>query len=149
MAIQPSIIHVVSYSEADHAATAEEVIESCKMANWVIRTCLKGMPDMTADPEVQRRKQQLMAEAMVIVEAIRDLRAGKVEDPLFDPSTLTDAIKIGLLDAPQMKNNLYVPGRVRTRVQNGAIVAVDEDGKLLSERERVQRVLAWAERMGT
>ena len=115
------------------------------MANWVIRTCLKGMPDMTADPEVQARKQQLMAEAMVIVEAIRNLGGGQVEDPLFDPPTLTYAIKIGLLDAPQMKNSKYVPGQTKTKVQNGAIVAVDEDGKVLSERERVQHVLTRAE----
>lgn len=145
MAIQPSVIHVVSYSEADHAASAEEVIESCKMTQWVIQTCLKGMPDMTADPEVQRRKAQLVTEAMVIVEAIRELGAARVEDPLFDPATLAYAVKIGLLDAPQLKNNLYVPGQVRTRVSNGAIVAVDEDGNVLTERERVRRIFAQAE----
>jgi hypothetical protein len=150
MAIRPAIVHVVSYSEADHAASAEEVIESCKMAQWVIHTCLNGMPDMAADPEIQRRKGQLVAEAMAIVDAIRELGADRVEDPLFDPATLANAIKIGLLDAPQMKNNLYVPGQVRTRVSQGAIVAVDEEGNILTEQERIRRVFARAEaKIGT
>jgi hypothetical protein len=136
MAIQPSIIHVVSYSEADHAAGAEEVIASCKMAQWVIQTCVKGVPDMTADPEVQRRKSQLVNEAMVIVNAIQKLGADRVDDPLFDPATLAYAVKIGLLDAPQLKNNLYARGQVQTRVHNGAIMAVDEDRNILTEPTR-------------
>ncbi|MBN2677318.1 MAG: methionine synthase, partial [Anaerolineaceae bacterium] len=36
MALKPHIIHVVSQSEADHAATAADVIEACTMAKWVI-----------------------------------------------------------------------------------------------------------------
>ena len=142
MALRPSIVHVVGYCEADHAATAEEVIESCRMANRVIETCLRGAPDMTADPEVQRRKDELVEETMVVIEAIRQLGAGKVEDPLFDPAILAYAVKIGLLDAPQLKNNPYVPGQVRTRAINGAIVAVDEGGNPLTERERIGRIFA-------
>ncbi len=148
MAIRPAIVHVVSYSEADHAASAEEVIESCKMANWVIRTCLKGAPDMTADPEVQRRKDQLVKETLVLIHAIRELGAGRVEDPLFDPTTLAYAVKIGLLDAPQLKNNPYVPGQVNTRAVKGAILAIGEGGNPLAEEERIRRVLARAEAAG-
>lgn len=142
MALRPSILHVVGYCEADHAATAEEVIESCKMANRVIETSLKGAPDMTADPEVQRRKDELVAETMVVIEAIRQLGAGKVEDPLDDAAVLAHAVKIGLLDAPQLKNNPYVPGQVKTRAVNGAIVAVDEGGNPLTEKERIGRIFA-------
>ncbi len=145
MSLRPSIVHVVGYCEADHAASAEEVIESCKMANWVIQTALKGAPDMTADPEVQRRKDELVEETMVLIDAIRGLGAGRVEDPLFDPATLAYAVKIGLLDAPQLKNNPYVPGQVRTRAINGAIVAVDEAGRPMSEKERIRRIFAQAE----
>ncbi len=148
MALKPSIVHVVGYCEADHAATAEEVIESCKMANWVIQTCLKGMPDMTADPEVQRRKKELIEETMVLIDAIRALGAGRAEDPLTDPATLALAVKIGLLDAPQLKNNPYARGQVKTRAINGAIVAVDDRGRPLSEKERIRQVLAQVEAEG-
>jgi len=142
MALRPSIVHVVGYCEADHAATPEEVIESCKMATKVIQNCLYGMPDMTKDPEVQRRKDELIEEAMVIVEAIKQLGAGKAEDPLSDPDILARAVEIGLLDAPQLKGNPYACGKVRTRIVNGANYAVDEEGNILSEKERVKRIFA-------
>lgn len=140
MALKPSIVHVVSYVEAHHAATPEDVIESCKMARKVITNCLYGMPDMTADPEVQRRKDELVEEAMVIIEAIRQLGKGKAEDPLADPDVLARAVEIGLLDAPQLKGNPYAPGQVKTRAINGAIVAVDEGGNILTEKERIRRI---------
>jgi len=142
MALKPSIVHVVGYVEAHHAATADDVIESCKMARKVIQNCLYGMPDMTTDPEVQRRKDELVEEAMIIVEAIRQLGKGKAEDPLTDPDVLTQAVEIGLLDAPQLKGNPYACGQVRTRIINGANYAVDEEGRILSERERIERIFA-------
>jgi len=58
MALKPDIIHVVSYVEAHRAASAEDVIESCKIARYVIQSCIEGMPDMSADMKVQRRKSE-------------------------------------------------------------------------------------------
>jgi len=140
MAMRPSIVHVVGYTEADHAVNADEAIESCRMATQVIDTCLKGAPDPTVAPEVQRRKEELVSETMVIVDAIRQMGTEVSDDPLFDPAVLAQAVKIGLLDAPQLVNNPYAPGRVRTRNVDGAIVAVDEQGRPLSEKERLERI---------
>ena len=36
-ALRPQILHVVSFSEADHAATADDVIESCKIVKGVLK----------------------------------------------------------------------------------------------------------------
>ncbi|NMC54466.1 MAG: cobalamin B12-binding domain-containing protein, partial [Chloroflexi bacterium] len=36
MALQPDIVHVVGFTEADHAATADDVIESCQLARRAI-----------------------------------------------------------------------------------------------------------------
>ncbi|GAB4407455.1 MAG: hypothetical protein Kow00123_20390 [Anaerolineales bacterium] len=141
MALRPAIVHVVGYCEANHAATPEDVIESCKMARQVIQTALAGQPDMTQDAEVQRRKDELVREAMVIVDAIRQLGSG-VADPLTDVEVLARAVEIGLLDAPQLKGNPHACGKVRTRPVNGAIVAVDEEGKPLTESERVAKIFA-------
>ncbi len=140
MALRPAIVHVVAYVEAHHAATADEVIESCKMAHQVIRNALAGAPDMTLDPDVQRRKDELVEEAMVIVGAIRELGKGASEDPLLDPKVLARAVEIGILDAPQLKGRPYAAGKVRTRVINGANYAVDEEGRILKERERIKRI---------
>ncbi len=139
MAVQPHIVHVVGYTEADHAATADEVIESARMAGYVAEVALRGSPDMAADPRIQERKEDLVAETHVLLDAIRAL-ALDLDEPLTDPATLARAVEVGLLDAPQLVNNPFAPGAIRTRSIDGAICAVDESGRPLSERERVARL---------
>lgn len=141
MALRPAIVHVVGYTEADHAATAAEVIESATMVQQVIETALYGQPDLTADPVVQQRANELVAEAQVLIEAIRRLGADAAEDPLSDPATLARAVMVGLLDAPQLQRNRFARGRIRTHALNGAIVAVDEHGHPLHETTRIRQLL--------
>ena len=50
MALKPDIVHMVGHTEADHAATAEDVIEASRMARRAIENAVRGAPDMTADP---------------------------------------------------------------------------------------------------
>src|SRR5690606_33496426 len=101
MSVKPHIIHVVGYTEADHAATAAEVIESAQMAGYVAEVALRGGPDVTADPGVQERQEELLADTHVLVDAIPAL-SPDLDAPLADPATLARALKIGLLDAPQL-----------------------------------------------
>ncbi len=79
---------------------------------------------MTLDPQVQSRKRQLVEETHRLLNLIRSLGSNQF-DPLSDPATLARAVGIGLLDAPQLVNNPFAQGRVRTRSINGAILAVD------------------------
>ena len=138
MALRPAIVHIVGYTEADHAATAAEVIESSVMAQQVIGTALYGQPDMTADPGVQARAGELVEEAHVLLEAIRRLGADAAEDPLSDPATLARAVQAGLLDAPQLQRNRFARGEIRSRTINGAVLAVDAEGHPLTERQRLK-----------
>lgn len=138
MALRPAIVHIVGYTEADHAATAAEVIESSVMAQQVIGTALYGQPEMTADPGVQARAGELVEEAHVLIEAIRRLGADAVEDPLGDPATLARAVQAGLLDAPQLQRNRFARGEIRSRTTNGAVLAVDAEGHPLTERQRLK-----------
>jgi len=124
MSVQPHIIHVVGYTEANHAANADEVIESALMTQEVVETALRGTPDMTADPQVQTRKRQLIDQTRRLIDQIAAL-GGDHPDPLTDPGTLARAVAAGLLDAPQLVNNPYALGQVRTRSVNGAIIAVE------------------------
>jgi len=137
MALRPQIIHVVSHTEAHHAATADDVIEACGLARRAIENALRGQPDMTADPAIQRRKDQLIHEAQVALDAIRTVAAPGVTDPLADPATLARAVACGILDAPQLRNNSFAPGQVVTRMVDGACVAVDSAGKPLTETQRI------------
>jgi methylmalonyl-CoA mutase cobalamin-binding subunit len=142
MALEPALVHVVGYTEADHAATADEVIESATMAQHVIETAIEGQPDMTWDPRVQERAEELVNEAHVLIDAIRDLGGEGVDDPLCDPATLARAVTSGLLDSPQLQRSAYARGLIRTRALDGAIVAVDDAGHPVSERERIRRLQA-------
>lgn len=139
MALRPHIVHVVGYTEAHHAATAEEVIEACKLARRAIENALNGQPDMAADPRVQERKAELMREAQVTLRAICALASPDVHDPLIDPATLARAVTAGVLDAPHLRNNPFARGQIVTRRDaRGACVAVDPaSGRALSEEERI------------
>lgn len=140
MALRPSIIHVVGYTETDHAATAAEVIESATMAQQVIDTALHGQPDMLSDRVIQDRVEGLLSEAQVLLAAIQRLGADTAPDPLADPATLARAVQTGLLDAPQLLRNPFARGQIRTRALNGALVAVDEAGRPLGEEERIRQL---------
>jgi hypothetical protein len=141
MALKPHIVHVVGYSEAHHAATAEDVIASCKLARRAIENALSGQPDMAADPQVQERRASLVAEVQITLEAIAALASPDVADPLTNPQTLARAVTTGILDAPQLKNNPFARGQAYTRVIRGASQAVDPDGQPLSEVERLKPYL--------
>jgi hypothetical protein len=87
-----------------------------------------------------------MREARVTLEAIQNLESRSTDagqpDPLSDATTLAGAVKIGILDAPQLKGNPFARGRIVTRIDaRGACVAVDPlEGGPLSEEERISHL---------
>jgi hypothetical protein len=83
----------------------------------------------------------LVQQAEVTLRAIKTIADPAVKDAWIDPATLAKAVKVGLLDAPQLRNNRFAPGRVRTRIINGASVAVDENQKQLDEETRIHQIL--------
>ncbi|MGQ9780161.1 MAG: cobalamin B12-binding domain-containing protein [Bacillota bacterium] len=139
LALKPEIVHVVGYCEADHAATPSEIIESCRIVRGVLRAGLSGLPDMTRDEEVERRRRELVREAKILLDTIRALGEG-VDDPLCDPATLARAVRLGLFDAPHLAGNPGACGRIRTRIIGGACLAVDETGRPLGEEERIAAI---------
>jgi methylmalonyl-CoA mutase cobalamin-binding subunit len=141
MALQPHIVHVVGHSEAHHAATAAEVIQACKMASRAIENALAGQPDMGADPEIQARREQLVYEAQVTLQAIRDLAGSEVADPLTDPGNLSQAVRVGILDAPHLQNNPFARGQIRTRILEGRCETIDSSGDPLTENQRTNQIL--------
>ncbi|MDK2930276.1 MAG: hypothetical protein PWR07_407 [Bacillota bacterium] len=145
MALRPHIVHVVSFVEADHAATPADIIEAVKIARGAIRQGLLGLPDMASDPRVAARKDELVAEARVILDAVREIARPGCNDPWTDPVTLGRAVRIGLLDAPHLAGNPVARGKVVTRMVDGACRAWDPGSDtVLDERDRVRRLLAEA-----
>lgn len=141
MAIEPHILHVVGYCEAHHAATPDDIIESCKIVRGVIRNCLQGMPDMTKDKEVQYRKNELIKEAKYLLKSLNTISPNS-DNPWSDPYTIAKAIGIGILDAPHLRGNKNAKGTLDTRIINGACYAYDSHKeKVLTEKERIDRIL--------
>ena len=139
MALKPHIIHVVGASEAHHATSAEELIESVSIARRVIQNALRGIPDMTYDPSIQKRKNELLSEVKLTLNAIRLLSNNDDKDPLSDPGTLTRAVERGVLDAPHLQGNSIAQGKIMTQTINGRCLAIDADNlKPITEMERLK-----------
>ena len=139
MALRPHIVHVVAHCEAHHAATPDDVIESCKIAQRSIENALQGQPDMTCDPQVQDRRRQLVSEAQVLLGAIRKLGSSNHANSLTQPSVLARAVTMGLLDAPNLRNNRFARGAIRTITDpQGRCVAIDGERNFLTEEQRIR-----------
>lgn len=140
MALRPDIIHIVGHTEADHAATGADIIDAAQMARRSIENAMM-QPDLTADPEVQKRRDELMKQAKVTLDAIKSIAPASISDPWTDPATLAKAVSLGIMDAPQLRNNEYARGEIITRIdERGACVVVDENGKSITESERMKNL---------
>ncbi len=141
MALKPNIIHVVGFTEADHAATPEDVIESCTIARRAVENSMRGAPEMLSDPKIKARIEWLVNGANFTLDAIRSLSQNSNIDPLIDPVVLTKAVSLGIMDAPQLKNNPYARGSISTRIIDGCCKAINSAGKPVPEKNRIDNLL--------
>ena len=141
MALKPHIVHIVGHTEAHHAATAEDVIDASRMARRAIENALAGQPNMMMDPVLIKRRDELVSESRLTLQAIRKLNSGKEGDPFTSPENLAETLKKGILDAPHLKNNQFARGEIITRIINGACEAVDQHGKKISETDRLKQFI--------
>ncbi len=141
MNVKPHIVHVVGFSEADHAAKPEDVIESGKIVRGVIRCTLHGMADMSQDKSVLERKDELISEAKFLLRTIKELYS-ESNDPWSDPAVLADSIKRGFIDAPHLRGNPSAKGMLETRIIDGKCLAYSRKlGRAISEEERLSELL--------
>jgi hypothetical protein len=142
LALKPHILHVVGFSEADHAATADDVIEACRIVHGVMRNAFLGMPNVLADPYIRQTYESLLAEATLLLGTIE--RFGEAlgrPDPLTDPVTIAQAIRAGIIDAPHLSGQPCARGAVRTAPVGGRCRSVDREGRPISERDRLRAAL--------
>lgn len=147
MQLAPDIVHIVGFSEADHAATADEVIEAARMVQGLLRNTAAGLPQAASDQAVAGRRAELNREARVLLRAVAHFGGGSSVRPderaaLTDPQTLTRAVARGLLDAPQLSGRPGASGSLRTELIGDAWRAVDSDGRPVTEEQRLQALAA-------
>jgi hypothetical protein len=82
-----------------------------------------------------------VAEANHTLQAIQHLGQGTSVDAWVDPSILAKAVMLGVLDAPQLKNNPFALGQIKTRIIHGCCEAIDPQGKPISETERLTKLV--------
>lgn len=144
LAVEPDIIHVVSYCEADHAARPAEIVESCNLVEEAISHADVGRK-YRADPRVQARKDHLIREARDIVEFIPRLAGTRTqrEHPFTSPEVLARLVRFGVFDAPHLKNNSFGRGEIVTRVDDSGCNSWDPTvNQPLKELKRLERLAA-------
>ncbi|WP_438315165.1 methionine synthase [Candidatus Caldatribacterium sp. SIUC1] len=136
--LRPHIVHVVNFSEGDHLARPEEVIESAHIVQGVLKDALFDLPDAAKDPYIAEHRARIKQEALLLLEALKSL--GQEEDPFLDLGVLAGAVTRGLFDAPHLLGNPWAKGKIQTRIVEGMLYPVDEKGRVLSEEERLRRL---------
>ncbi|MFW6338927.1 MAG: cobalamin-binding protein [Alkalispirochaetaceae bacterium] len=136
----PSIIHVVSYSEA-YALADPEVLEESIRITLAAREAYRrlrgqGQIDTVAErPEVRHREEELVTEARTLLRGIHEL----VDDPA-SAEGLYQTFVLGFLAAPYLwegREEFSAASGRRTALIRGAVRCVDGAGRTVSAEQRV------------
>jgi len=148
LALKPDIVHIVSYSEADHAANPSDIIESCKIVSQVINRVLSSNLDFINN-DIMKRKDQLIRQAQEIIHLIPNLAQDleEAKDPYINPTVLNRLVKYGIFDAPHLKNNKFAKGEIQTKIIDGACYSWDSTrDRIYDEIERIKDIGAASNR---
>jgi hypothetical protein len=145
--ISPSMIHLVSYCEADHAATAEDVIESSMLVRRAVRLFKENEPDLKKYleyPIVLQRKDHLLEEAHYVLARIAALSSGDdgLCKTLSNPDALHQALKNQIMTAPGITHPDYLNPSMLTKPNMYGFMdcyAHWEDAAPMREEERLSR----------
>ena len=153
MLIEPSILHLVSYCEADHVATANDVIESSKILRCAAHTFQNNELDIKKAVDwniVNERADFLYKEAMVVLYelvalAVRDksIDTHSLYLYLSEPSVLKKAVQYRYMTAPGIAGKKYANKDILTKVTEYGFLncyEIWEDKKPMNEAKRIRKL---------
>ncbi len=143
LALKLDIVHVVTHSEASHAARPEDIIESCNIVDQVISQVYSSNLNFITE-EIRKRKEELIMQARWIIDLIPKLARTSSErkNPHVNHEVLSSLVKYGIFDAPHLKNNRFAQGKIRTKIINGACYSWDDElQKQVDEIERIKAII--------
>lgn len=151
MMLNPSILHIVSYCEANHAATAEDIIDSSKLVRRAVRIFRKYQNDIMKEmdnPIIVERRKYLVQECSYLLKEIAKLNP-RYEEAITierlaqfvgDANTLSTAIERKIISAPGIINTKYKGDFITSPTKYGMINLVDDhiSKNIISEKHRIE-----------
>lgn len=150
MCMDPHIIHIVSYCEANYAARPEDIIDSSKLIRRAVRIFRDNKEDIKKylnDPIVLERKHFLLNESKYLVEQIARLHPDFYKSSNLEEYTrfvgnadvIASAIERKIMSAPGIINPKYKGDFLTKAMKYGMINVVDDynNPRIISERERL------------
>jgi hypothetical protein len=150
MTVRPHIVHLVSYCEANHAATPEDVIDSSRLVRRAIRVFREHEQELAGElsnPIVTERREYLVGEAEYLLRAVAGLRAEGAGAPppqlaplIADPVVLAESMRKRYMTAPGIVHPAYKNETIVTRPTRYGFIDAVECGptlRVISEAERI------------
>ncbi|TFG07160.1 MAG: methionine synthase [Promethearchaeota archaeon] len=144
LTIKPDIVHIVTHSEASHAAQPEDIIESSNIVNQVIDRMYSSKVNII-DEHLEKRKEELVRQAKWIINLIPYLAktSKEKENPWTNYNVLNRIVKYGIFDAPHLKNNEFAAGNIKTKMIDGACYSWHPSRqRKIDEIERIKDIIA-------
>ena len=149
MCMDPHIIHIVSYCEANYAARPADIIDSSKLIRRAVRIFRAHREDIIKEvnvPIVKERKEYLINESSYLVNEIAKLNPRYQPCPLEniaqyvgDADVIASSIEKKYMSAPGIVNNKYKGNFITKPMKYGMINLVDDYNipRIISEKERI------------
>lgn len=149
MCMDPHIIHIVSYCEANYAAKPADIIDSSKLIRRAVRLFRDNKEDILKEvnvPIVTERKDYLIKETTFLLNEIAKLH------PLYEPCPLesmaqflgnedviASSIEKKIMTAPGIINHKYKGDFLTKPLKYGMINIIDDysNPRIITEKERL------------
>lgn len=151
MCMDPHIIHIVSYCEANYAARPEDIIDSSRLIRRAVRIFQENKEDILRvidNPIVKERKDFLISESSYLLHEIAKLNPKYDTCPiealaqyLGNEDVIASSIENKLMTAPGIVNAKYRADYQTKPMKYGMINVVDDytNPRIVTERERLKK----------
>lgn len=150
MCMNPHIIHIVSYCEANYAARPADIIDSSKLIRRAVRIFRANQEDIMKEvnsPIVKERKEYLINESSYLLNEIAKLNPKyqsctleTMAQYVGDENVIASSIEKKYMSAPGIVNEKYKGDFLTKPMKYGMINLVDDynNPKIITEQERLK-----------
>ena len=151
LCMNPQVMHIVSYCEANYAAKPLDIIDSSRLIRKAVRVFRTNEPDIRKslnNPVIAERRDYLVKESVYLLNTIANLNPRFRQEQnknenialyLADPDVLADALEQHILSAPGIINPKYKGNFITKPMKYGMINLVDDYSHptILTEKQRL------------